>query len=227
MILYNKHQSKAFREQLGLQKFSEVYLNSDLKTGKPSGGRIEYVHLFSIVAVFILLIACINFMNLTTARSIKRSREIGIRKVVGAVRPILIRQFLGEAILLTFLAVIVAMALVIVLLPVFNAITEKQIEYPFVHITFWLWMAALTLVTGMVAGSYPALFLSSFNPVTVLKGTLKLSVSSVWFRKGLVVFQFFMSIVLIISTIVVSKQVNYIETKNLGYDRENLLYVPS
>jgi putative ABC transport system permease protein len=223
---YNKEQTKAYREELGIQKYGEVYLHSDLKDGKVSGGRIEYVHLFSIVAIFILLIACINFMNLTTARSVKRSREIGIRKVVGAIRPVLIRQFIGEAILLTILAMMAAIALVIVLLPVFNSITEKQIAYPFAHITFWAWLIALTLVTGLIAGSYPALFLSSFNPVTVLKGTLKLSVSSVWFRKGLVVFQFFMSIILIIGTIVISKQVSYIQTKNLGYNRENLLYVP-
>src|SRR3569833_3969034 len=111
-------------------------------------------------------------MNLTTARSVKRSREIGIRIVVGAVRPVLIRQFIGEAILLTFLAVIVAVVLVIVLLPVFNTITQKQIEYPFVHPSFWAALIALTLITGAIAGSYPALFLSSFNPVTVLKGTL-------------------------------------------------------
>ncbi|HEX3385100.1 MAG TPA: ABC transporter permease, partial [Mucilaginibacter sp.] len=223
---YNKHQTKAFREQLGIQKFTDVYLHSDLKDGKVSGGRIEYVRLFTIVAVFILLIACINFMNLTTARSVKRSREIGIRKVVGAVRPLLIRQFIGEAMLLTFMAVIVAVALVTVLLPTFNTITQKQIEYPFLHITFWVWLIALTVITGAIAGSYPALFLSSFNPVTVLKGTLKLSSGSTWFRKGLVVFQFTMSVVLIIGTIVISKQVDYIQHKNLGYDRENLLYVP-
>ncbi len=222
----NKEQTKAFREELGLQKYDQVYLNSDLKDGKPSGGRIEYVHLFSIVAVFILLIACINFMNLTTARSIKRAREIGVRKVVGAVRSVLIAQFIGEAILLTFLSVIAAVILLVFLLPVFNSVTQKQIEYPFVHPGFWLWLTGLTLVTGTISGSYPALFLSGFNPVLVLKGTVKLSTGSVWFRKGLVVFQFFMSIMLIIGTIVISKQVNYIQTKNLGYDRENLLYVP-
>ncbi|MBS1528039.1 MAG: ABC transporter permease [Bacteroidetes bacterium] len=226
MDAYNKYQTKAFREQLGIQKFGDVYLHSDLKDGKVSGGRIEYVQLFTIVAVFILLIACINFMNLTTARSVKRSREIGVRKVVGAVRPVLIRQFIGEAILLTFLAVIVAVALVTVLLPVFNSITEKQIAYPFARLTFWLGLILLTFITGLVAGSYPALFLSSFNPVTVLKGTLKLSPGAAWFRKGLVVFQFVMSIILIIGTIVISKQVNYIQNKNLGFDRENLLYVP-
>ncbi|HVW15148.1 MAG TPA: ABC transporter permease [Mucilaginibacter sp.] len=226
MDAYNKYQTKAFREQLGIQKFGEVYLHSDLKDGKVSGGRIEYVQLFTIVAVFILLIACINFMNLTTARSVKRSREIGVRKVVGAVRPVLIRQFIGEAILLTFLSVIVAIALVTVLLPVFNSITEKQIAYPFTHLTFWFGLILLTIITGFIAGSYPALFLSSFSPVTVLKGTLKLSSGSVWFRKILVIFQFSMSIILIIGTIVISKQVNYIQTKNIGFDRENLLYVP-
>jgi ABC-type antimicrobial peptide transport system permease subunit len=226
MDAYNKEQTAAFREQLGIQKFTDVYLHSDLTDGKVSGGRIEYVRLFSVVAVFILLIACINFMNLTTARSIKRSREIGIRKVVGAVRPVLIRQFIGEAILLTFLAVAIAIILVMVLLPVFNQITEKQIAYPFADFSFWVWLILLTVITGALAGSYPALFLSSFNPVVVLKGTLKLSTGSAWFRKGLVVFQFAMSVFLIIGTIVISKQVNYIQTKDLGYNRENLLYVP-
>ena len=222
---YNKP-TAAFREELGLQKLDQIYLNSDLKDGKPSGGRIEYVHLFSIVAVFILLIACINFMNLTTARSIKRAREIGVRKVVGAVRSVLIQQFIGEAIMLTFLAVIIAVFLVAVLLPVFNSITQKHIIFPSNQPSFWLWLTGLTLVTGFISGSYPALFLSGFNPVKVLKGTLRLSPGSAWFRKGLVVFQFSLSVILIIGTIVISKQVNYIQNKNLGYDRENMIYVP-
>lgn len=222
----NKEQSKAFREELGLQKFGDVYLYSHFTNGKPDGGRIEYVHIFSIVAVFILLIACINFMNLTTARSVKRAREIGVRKVVGAVRGVLIRQFMGEAILLTFIAVVIAIVLVLLLLPVFNSVTQKQISYPFGHITFWLGLLGLIFVTGILSGSYPALFLSAFNPVTVLKGAVKLSTGSAWFRKGLVVFQFVLSAVLIVGTIVISKQVNYIQNKNLGYDRENLIYVP-
>ncbi|HZY36732.1 MAG TPA: ABC transporter permease [Mucilaginibacter sp.] len=226
MDAYYKNQTPGFREELGIQKFGDVYLHGDLTGGKPSGGRIQYVYLFTIIAVFILLIACINFMNLATARSIKRAREIGVRKVVGAVRPILIFQFIGEAVFLTFLAVVIAIVLVALLLPQFNAITGKQIAFPFGQLTFWLGLAALTLVTGLIAGSYPALFLSSFNPVMVLKGALKLRPESVWFRKGLVVFQFFMSILLIIGTIVVSRQVSYIQTKNLGYNRENLLYVP-
>ncbi|HEY9002590.1 MAG TPA: ABC transporter permease [Mucilaginibacter sp.] len=218
--------SKAFREELSIQRLDETYLNSDLTEGKPSGGRIEYVRLFSAVAIFILLIACINFMNLTTARSVKRAREIGVRKVVGAVRPVLIRQFIGEAILLTFFAVLIAAFLVAVLLPVFNSVTQKEIEYPSKQLSFWLWLAGLTLVTGFISGSYPALFLSGFNPVKVLKGTLKLSPGSAWFRKGLVVFQFSLSVILIVGTIVVSKQVSYVQNKNLGFDRENMIFVP-
>ena len=223
----DKEQNKAFREELGLQKVSDFYLYSHFgEDGRPDGGRIEYVHLFSFVAVLIMLIACINFMNLTTARSVKRAKEIGVRKVVGAVRSVLIPQFLGEAILLTFISLVIAVVLVIVLLPVFNSLTQKQIEYPFANYRFWIWMLALTLVTGFISGSYPALFLSAFRPVSVLKGTIKLSTGSAWFRKGLVVFQFGLSVLLIVGTIVISKQVNYIQSKNLGYDRENLLYVP-
>jgi putative ABC transport system permease protein len=223
---YDKDQSAAFREQLGIQKFEDVYLHNNFKNGKPEDGRVEYVHLFSIIAIFILVIACINFMNLTTARSVKRAREIGVRKVVGAVRSVLIRQFVGEAILLTCFATIIALVIVMLLLPVFNSVTQKQIHFPFGQIKFCLGLIGLTIITGLLSGSYPALFLSSFNPVKVLKGAVKLSTGAAWFRKGLVVFQFMLSVVLIIGTIVISKQVNYIQTKNLGYDRENLIYIP-
>ena len=223
----NKDQDKSFREELGLQKVSDVYLYSHFgEDGNPDGGRIEYVRLFSIVALFIMLIGCINFMNLTTARSVKRSREIGVRKVVGAVRPVLVRQFLGEAILLTSIAMVIAILLVVALLPVFNEVTQKQIAYPFADYRFWVGLLLLTLITGVISGSYPALFLSSFKPVTVLKGALKRSPGSAWFRRALVVVQFVLSAVLIIGTIVVSKQVNYIQNKNLGFDRENLIFVP-
>jgi len=192
----------------------------------PTDGRIEYVHLFSIIAVFILVIACINFMNLTTARSVKRAREIGVRKVVGAVRGVLMQQFIGEAIFLTFIAAVIAIVIVLLLLPVFNSVTQKHIDFPFADIRFWLGIIGLTAITGLLSGSYPALFLSSFNPVKVLKGTIKLSSGAAWFRRGLVVMQFIMSIVLIIGTIVISMQINYVQTKNLGYDRENLIYIP-
>jgi putative ABC transport system permease protein len=217
---------KSYRVENGLQRFDQVYLHSNFEDGKITGGRIEYVKLFSIIALFVLLIACINFMNLTTAQSVKRAREIGVRKVMGAVRGVLIRQFIGESLLLTVLAVVVALVLTAVLLPVFNQVTQKQIVMPFGEASFWLKLIVITLITGLISGSYPALFLSSFNPVKVLKGTLKLDAGAVWFRKGLVVMQFILSSVLIIATIVVSKQVNFIQTRNLGYDRENLVYIP-
>jgi len=223
----NKSQKKGtFTEELGLQRFGDGYLQGNFEHGKPQGGRMEYVRLFTIVAIFILLIACINFMNLTTARSVKRAREIGVRKVVGAVRSVLIKQFIGESLLVTSLAVIVALVLLTLLLPVFNQITHKEIELPFDQPLFWLKLAGITLITGLVSGSYPALFLSSFNPVKVLKGALKLDTSSTLFRKGLVIFQFALSVILITATIIVSRQMAYIQSKNLGYDRENLIYIP-
>jgi ABC-type antimicrobial peptide transport system permease subunit len=223
---YNKEQSKTFYIRLGIQRFGDIYLHSNFVNGQLEGGRIEYVRLFSIVAIFILCIACINFMNLTTARSVKRAKEIGIRKVVGAVRPALIRQFMGEAVLLAFFSVVLALGMVLLALPEFNHLTGKEISLPYSSSSFWLSLVALTLVTGMISGSYPALFLSSFQPIRVLKGTLRFSPATAWFRKGLVVFQFVLSIVLIIGTIVVSGQLNYIQSINLGYDRENLVYIP-
>jgi ABC-type antimicrobial peptide transport system permease subunit len=223
---YNKDQGKSFRIQLGMQRYGDVYLHSNFRDGRIEGGRIEYVRLFSIVAVFILLIACINFMNLTTARSVGRAKEIGIRKVVGAVRPALIRQFIGEAILLSLFSVILALGIVLLALPAFDHLTEKRIHFPFSDASFWLSLLLLTLITGVISGSYPALFLSGFQPIRVLKGTLKFSPGVAWFRKGLVVFQFILSIVLIIGTIVVSEQVDYVQSINLGYDRENLVYLP-
>ena len=223
---YNKDQGKTFYIRLGIQRFGDIYLHSNFVNGQLEGGRSEYVRLFSIVAIFILCIACINFMNLTTARSVKRAKEIGIRKVVGAVRPALIRQFMGEAVLLAFFSVVLALGMVLVALPAFNHLTGKEIRFPYDSSSFWLSLVGLTLLTGMVSGSYPALFLSSFQPIRVLKGTLRFSPATAWFRKGLVIFQFVLSIVLIIGTIVVSGQLNYVQSINLGYDRENLVYIP-
>ena len=204
-----------------------MYLHNHFSpTGQLEGGRIEYVHLFEIIAIFILLIACINFMNLTTARSVNRSREVGVRKVVGAKRSALIIQFIGEAILFCGLAVVIALALVSILLPFFNTLSGKQIQLPISNTQFWINTGALTMITGFIAGSYPALYLSSFRPIKVLKGTLKFTARASLFRKGLVVFQFVLSVILIIGTIVISRQIQYIRTKNLGYNRENLLYLP-
>ena len=223
---YNKRQSPQSYVRLGIQRYGDVYLHSNFdRNGEIAGGRIEYVRLFSIVAMFILLIACINFMNLTTTKSIKRAKEIGVRKVMGAVRFALIKQFISEALLIVSIAMLISLVFVTLVLPQFNQFTGKQIQIPFDNLTFWLSLTGLLLVTGFISGSYPALYLSSFRPVRVLKGLPKFSNSALWFRKGLVVFQFTLSIILIIGTIVVSKQVNYIQTTNLGYDKENLVYI--
>jgi len=227
-VLYNYQSnfSRTFWLDLRMQPYPESYLNGHFSDGELSGGRIEYVRLFSIVAVFILFIACINFMNLTTARSARRAKEIGIRKVAGAIRGSLVGQFLSEAVLLTTLAAVLAVMLVHSVLPVFNTLTQKQIVIPYSDTHFWLGLAALTLITGLLAGSYPALFLSSLKPIRVLKGTLKFSGSSVLFRQGLVVFQFVLSIILIIGTIVVARQINYVQNADLGFDRDHLAYIP-
>ncbi len=225
LYYHTNRKTNSYYIDLALQPYAETYLNSNLEQGKPDGGRVEYVRIFSIIAVFILLIACINFMNLTTARSVKRAREIGVRKVVGALRSSLIGQFISESLLITTLAVTVSLVLLVALLPVFNQVTQKQIELPFGQWAFWLQLLAITLITGLVSGSYPALFLSSFNPVKVLKGTLKLESGTTIFRKGLVVFQFVLSITLITGTIIISRQMSYVQSKNLGYNKDNLIQV--
>ncbi len=216
-----------WRTDLFLQRYPDVYLHSHFTDGVQDGGRIEYVRLFSLVALFILVIACINFMNLTTARAMKRAKEIGVRKVIGAQRSLLVRQFMGEAMLFALMSAAVALVMAALALPAFNQLTSKQLTLPLGHWTFWAYLLGLVLVTGTLSGSYPALVLSSFNPIRVLKGgSLQAGPGALWFRKGLVVFQFILSIVLIISTLLVSQQVNYVQAVNLGYDRENLLYVP-
>ncbi|MEO6549835.1 MAG: ABC transporter permease [Ferruginibacter sp.] len=221
-----KPKEKAEIVELDLQPFTEKYLHSSFKNGFIDGGRIEYVRLFSMVAIFILLIACINFMNLATARSTKRSKEVSIRKVIGAIRSALVGQFIGEALLLTLFSVVIAVALTGLLIPGFNELTGKQLVLPVNQPVFWILLMGLFITTGIVAGSYPALFLSGLNPLRVLKGTMKFSWSAIFFRKGLVVFQFALSIILIVSMIVIYRQMDFIKSKNLGYDRENLVYVP-
>jgi putative ABC transport system permease protein len=214
------------RIELGLQRFDQNYLHSEFKNGYPAGGRIEYVQLFSLVAIFILLIACINFMNLTTARSLSRAKEIGVRKVMGALRMLLVRQFIGEAVLLSLISMAGALLLASLFLPAFNQLTGKEIMIPYQQVSFWLSILGLSLVTGIFSGSYPAFFLSGFNPIQVLKGIVRAPNSSVLFRKSLVVFQFVLSTILIISTILISRQIHYVQTASLGYNRENLLYIP-
>ena len=219
-------QDENFSIKFHLQKFSEGYLHSRFENGEIAGGRIQYITLFSIVAVFILLIASINFMNLMTARSLRRAREIGVRKVVGALRMSLVRQFIGESLLTTVIAFAVALIAVIAMLPLFNSITQKQIGLPYSDVYFWMSWTLILAVTGLLSGCYPALYLSSFNPIKAFRGALKFSNSAIWFRRTLVVFQFVLSIMLIAGTIVISRQVHFIQSAQLGYDRENLIYIP-
>ncbi len=220
-----RDQSESFRTELALQPYGERYLHSSFKDGHIAGGRIEYVRLFSWVAAFVLLIACINFMNLATARSAKRAKEIGLRKTIGASRLSLIRQFYMEAFLLTACAFLVGLVLAFCLLPLFNQFTGKALTLPLAELGFWGAALALFMGIGLVAGSYPALFLSSMRPIQVLKNNHSLG-GAVFLRKGLVVFQFALSVLLIVGMLVIYRQLNYIQTTHVGYDRENLVYIP-
>jgi putative ABC transport system permease protein len=208
-----------------LKQYSSRYLYAKFENGKEAGGRITYVRLFAIIAFFVLTIACINFMNLSTARAAGRLKEIGVKKTLGANRKQLIMQHLGESVAMTILSLGVAYLLVFLLLPQFNAITDKQLS---LHLTPNLLgvTAVITLFTGLLAGSYPALYLSGFKPVSILKGKLTTSTGEVWTRKGLVVFQFVISIILLVSVWVVYKQIEFVQNKNLGYDRQEVIKIP-
>jgi ABC-type antimicrobial peptide transport system permease subunit len=218
-------QQQGIQVHIGLQRFGDQYLHDTFVNGQPQAGRIAYVRLFSSIAIFILLIACINFMNLSTARSVQRAKEVGLRKVVGSTRGALIIQFLSEALLFAFLAMLLAIGLLALLLPAFNDFIGKQIPLPLPQSSFWVSLIMLIVLTGLIAGSYPALYLSSLQPIRTLKGVLRFTRGAVWFRKGLTVFQFVLSIVLVIATLVITRQTQYVQNARLGYDRENLIYV--
>lgn len=223
----SKDINASFNIEFFLQPESDVYLHSNFTNGKRDGGRIEYVRLFIIVAIFILLIAAINFMNLSTARAMKRAKEIGVRKVVGAQRGALIWQFMQEAGLMTVFAAVIAILALCLSLPLFNQLTGKHLLLPLGDPVFWFSLLAIVVITAGLSGSYPAFFLSSIRPLGVLKGLMKFKSGSQTFRRGLVVFQFVLSMLLIVGTIVVYQQLKFIQTKNLGYDRENLVIIPS
>ncbi len=223
---YIKTKNKDSNVELFLQNYGESYLYSNWDNGKQAGGRIENVKIFSFVAVIILLIACINFMNLATARSLRRAREIGVRKVVGAGKRQLVAQFIGEAMFVSFLAILFSLLIVVLILPSFNELTEKQLALDLTNPLFLLILLGLTIVTGFISGSYPALFMSTLRPIIVLKGILKFKSGATLFRKVLVVSQFALSIFLILGMIVVYRQINYIHNKNLGFSKEDLLYMP-
>lgn len=208
---------------LFIRKYSDGYLYGNYENGVQSGGRIEYVRLFSAIALFVLLIACINFMNLSTAKASVRVKEVGIKKALGAGRLTLIFQFLGESILMSFLTLVIALGAVWLLLPQFNILTSKHLSLHF-STRFIAMLIATVLLTGLLAGSYPALYLSRFNPALTLKGKLLHGISELWVRKGLVVFQFAVSVIFIISVVVVYKQIDYVQAKNPGYKKDNIVY---
>lgn len=203
--------------------YADQYLYGKYENGVQSGGRIEYVRLFAIIAIFIVLIACINFMNLSTAKAATRIKEVGVKKAVGAGRQALIIQYLSESLILSALSVACALLLVVLTLPQFNFITGKYLSLS-LSTDLLLAILGVTVITGIISGSYPALYLSGFNPATILKGKLNISMGENWARKGLVVFQFSLSIILITSVMVVYNQINFVQTKNLGYDRDNVIH---
>ncbi|MEB2782377.1 ABC transporter permease [Algoriphagus sp. C2-6-M1] len=204
---------------------SQVHLYGKSENGQLVAGRAITVRLFAFIAIFILAIACINFMNLSTARSEKRAKEVGLRKVVGAGKASLVTQFIGESTLIAFIAGLVALLVVQLVLPPFNTLVDKQLFLPYGDLVFWAQLLGFTLFTGLLAGSYPAFFLSSFSPVKVLKGTFHLANAAVNPRKVLVVLQFSFAIVLIVSTIIIQRQISHAQNRELGYNRENLIYV--
>jgi ABC-type antimicrobial peptide transport system permease subunit len=213
-------------EELILQQFTDGYLYSNFENGVISGGRIDYVQIMRIVAIFILIVACINFMNLTTARSSRRSKEIGLRKVMGAYKNSIRIQFFIEAILMTMIAVSLSIMMVLILLPSFNNLVNKSLAIDFTQPFIWYILLGITFGVGLLSGSYPALLLSKFKVIDSIKGgAIKQSSFASYFRKGLVVFQFAISTLLIICTSVIYKQIDYVLNKDLGLVKENLLSV--
>lgn len=201
-------------------------LHNKFTNGQQDGGRIAYVRLFSLIAWVVLIIACINFMNLATARSERRAREIGVRKALGATKGSLIVQFLYDSLLMSFIAVILATLLIYLTIPLFNGLVGKKLSVSLFQPLHIVWLLSIAMVTGLVAGSYPAFYLSGFNPISVLKGTrVKDGSAAIFVRKGLVIAQFTTSIVLIISTLIIYQQINHVKQRELGYKKDNLIYL--
>ena len=226
----DRHMSEGRSKEtkLQLQKLTDIHLYSHLDSEIEANSDITYVYIFSIIALFVLLIACINFMNLATARSSGRAKEVGLRKVVGAQRSQLIRQFLGESILTAVLSLLIAITLVILVLPEFNKFVGRSLSFNLMSNLFLVFLLFLFAISvGILSGIYPALFLSAFKPVRVLKGKLDIGKKGFSFRTVLVVFQFTISIVLIICVSVVSSQLSYMQTRNLGFDKEHVVVLPS
>jgi putative ABC transport system permease protein len=219
-----RNSSGEVKENVFLHPIDQWHLYSQFENGTVAGGRIEIVRLFGLIGIFVLIVACINFMNLTTARSEKRAKEVGVRKVAGAGRNSLIWQFLIESVALAAIAGFIALGLVQITLPYFNTLIGEAVQIPLGEPAFWICAIVFIVLTGLFAGSYPAFFLSSFRPVLVLKGAFKKSVSAINPRKILVVSQFTFAVVLVISTLVVVDQINYTQSRDRGYNSDHLIY---
>ncbi len=221
----DREKNKAFNPVVYLHPMSDWHLRSSWKNGVNTGGRIQLVWLFGIVGVFVLLLACINFMNLSTARSEKRAKEVGIRMTIGSVRSQLIFQFLSESFLVVLFSFVISLALISLSLPFFNTLADKEIIIEWSNPNFWLISIAFILFTSLLAGSYPALYLSSFKPLSVLKGTFKAGRLASIPRKVLVVVQFTVSVTLVIGTTIVYQQIQFSKNRPIGYDREGLVMI--
>lgn len=226
-IKHNKDANEAqFEPKLFLWPMEKWHLYSRFKNGVPSGGRIENVWLFGIIGTFVLLLACINFMNLSTARSEKRAMEVGIRKTIGSTKNQLVRQFIVESLLVVFFAFALAMGLVLLFLNAFNDLASKAIDFPWSSPVFWVTALVFITLTALISGSYPALYLSAFRPIKVLKGTFKTGKMAALPRKVLVVTQFSVSIALIIGTLIVMSQIEFSKNRPVGYQTEGLIQIP-
>ncbi len=224
-VKFNHDKQDAAKPMVFLHPLSKWHLYSEFKDGKIAGGRIQFVWLFGIIGVFVLLLACINFMNLSTARSEKRAKEVGVRKAIGSMRSQLITQFLSESLLIVVFAFILTIILVQLTLPWFNELSDKKMNILWGNPYFWILSISFSLITGLVSGSYPAFYLSSFDPIHVLKGTFRVGRFAAIPRKVLVVIQFTVSVTLIIGTIIVYRQIQHAKNRPVGYSRDGLIAI--
>jgi putative ABC transport system permease protein len=213
------------RTDLTLQPLENIYFDNETQWDHAAHGDKKVVYIFTVIALFILIIACINFMNLSTARSMGRAKEVGLRKVMGAYKSHLVSQFLSESMVLSFISLILALGLVWLLKPAFDSLVEKELAIPYGIFGMIVLLLGIAVLVGLFAGSYPAFFLSSFQPIKVLKGRFKANPQSAWLRKGLVVVQFSISIILIIGTFIIIRQMEFAQEKKLGYDKEHVVLV--
>lgn len=205
--------------------YGQVHLYGTFENGRSIGGFIDKIHLFEVLALCILLIACVNFMNLSTARSEERAKEVGIRKAIGSGRKMLVWQFISESVMLCLFSMLAAVVILIAVIPSFNTLLSIQLSFPYNDVDFWVVLLLMAVITGLIAGSYPAFYLSSFSPIKVLKGTFKAGAGGLPVRKILVVTQFVFAVFLIVSTICIYRQIKFVQDKGTGYDKDNLVQI--